>query len=471
MRVTPYKIIVVAALSVLAPAAYGASRAKPAPKSAAHATAKPSRKVAEAPRKGSKAVAKEEKHGRHVKPEIAERVDRHGKHLVAAKLEKPVKGRKGRHQDEEDAPPVRTKLVHGRRVVLAPAPAPRLIAQVRRPAYAPVAPAPEVEAEPALPEIHVTHDRKQHFSAEPANAGDAEQDSDAPRKATTADFMSVDTPAASPAPIVRPATRPVTKTLVAAVKSAPPAPEKTAAIIRVSPTAGVVVGSKVELKPTPLPLLQVAPEPLVSLYDKRGRLIVPPAMKGSHEVLVHQNVMADSDGLERIQDDEDLSRMRVSKMLVAIPDHEGLQTDERLPDNRRYCRPWTAAFLSAMARAHYARFHSPLQVNSAVRTVEFQQRLIRTNGNAAPAEGETASPHLTGQAVDIAKHGLSMTEIAWLRGYLLPLVQEGKVDVEEEFQQACFHISVYKKYMPQVSPKRLIAEKRHAGGTLAVAIP
>ena len=74
--------------------------------------------------------------------------------------------------------------------------------------------------------------------------------------------------------------------------------------------------------------------------------------------------------------------------------------------------------------------------------------LLRINGNAAPAEGDTASPHLTGQAVDIAKHGLSLAEIAWMRGYLLPLNQQGKIDVEEEFQQACFHISVYKKYLP-----------------------
>jgi hypothetical protein len=108
-----------------------------------------------------------------------------------------------------------------------------------------------------------------------------------------------------------------------------------------------------------------------------------------------------------------------------------------------------------------------LQLTSAVRTVEFQQKLQHTNGNAAPAEGETASPHLTGQAIDIAKHGLSITEIAWLRGYLLPLSQQGRIDVEEEFQQSCFHISVYKKYVPAVS-KREIASNR-IGGTTALA--
>ncbi len=63
-------------------------------------------------------------------------------------------------------------------------------------------------------------------------------------------------------------------------------------------------------------------------------------------------------------------------------------------------------------------------------------------------EGDTASPHLTGEAIDLAKHGMSKTEIAWMRAYLAPLIQQGKVDVEEEFEQACFHVSVYQSYAP-----------------------
>jgi hypothetical protein len=208
---------------------------------------------------------------------------------------------------------------------------------------------------------------------------------------------------------------------------------------------------------------------LPTLYNKRGRLVTPPPLKGSHEILVRQNIVADRDGLDRVQDDNDLLRMREQRLLVALPLSRELDVDGRLPMDRRYSRPWTAQFLATLARAHYARFHSSIQVNSAVRTVEFQQRLIRTNGNAAPAEGETASPHLTGQAVDIAKHGLSRTEIAWLRGYLLPLIQQGRIDVEEEFQQACFHISVYKKYVPSGNvPRREIAD-HHRSGAAALA--
>jgi hypothetical protein len=101
-----------------------------------------------------------------------------------------------------------------------------------------------------------------------------------------------------------------------------------------------------------------------------------------------------------------------------------------------------------LARAHQAVFHRPIQVNSAVRTVEYQKRLMRTNGNAAAAEGDVVSPHLTGATIDIGKSGLSRRELAWMRQQLLDLQQAGKIDVEEEFEQACFHITVYKSYAP-----------------------
>jgi hypothetical protein len=69
-----------------------------------------------------------------------------------------------------------------------------------------------------------------------------------------------------------------------------------------------------------------------------------------------------------------------------------------------------------------------------------------TNGNAAAAEGDVASPHLTGAAVDIPKSNMTRDEIAWMRTSLLALEQAGKLDVEEEFHQRCFHITVYKSY-------------------------
>jgi hypothetical protein len=185
----------------------------------------------------------------------------------------------------------------------------------------------------------------------------------------------------------------------------------------------------------------------VDLYDARGHLLIIPAMKGSHEILVHQNQMAIADGLDRIDDDDQLYDMRRLKLLVALPDNDAIEVNESLPPNRRFARPWSVRFLNDLSRAHYARFHTPLVITSAVRTVAFQRRLMLTNGNAAPPTGDVASPHLYGQAVDLGKHGMSITEIAWMRAYLTPIENEGKIDVEEEFQQACFHISVYRRYL------------------------
>ena len=121
-----------------------------------------------------------------------------------------------------------------------------------------------------------------------------------------------------------------------------------------------------------------------------------------------------------------------------------------------------------MARAHQAAFHKPITVNSAVRTVEYQKRLMGTNGNAAAAEGDVVSPHLTGATIDIGKQGMSRKEMDWMRRQLLGLEEAGKIDVEEEFQQACFHITVYKSYGSsltgqkngQPAPSRIAAPDR-----------
>jgi hypothetical protein len=187
----------------------------------------------------------------------------------------------------------------------------------------------------------------------------------------------------------------------------------------------------------------IPPEPLINMH------LAP--LVGSRESLVRQNERTEADGLTRIEDDAQLNQLRREKALVPVPVSASLHINEGLPMNRRYTRPWTAKFLNDLARAHYARFRRAVQVNSAVRTVEYQRRLMEVNGNAAPADGDIASPHLSGATVDIAKKGLSESEIAWMRGYLYPLQMAGKLDVEEEFYQSCFHITVYKSYAPLVT--------------------
>ena len=182
-----------------------------------------------------------------------------------------------------------------------------------------------------------------------------------------------------------------------------------------------------------------------SLRRVSFRLASP--LAGSRESLIHQNEMAEAEGLERIQDDADLNNRIASGALVPVPVDGWLRINVDLPENRRYCRPWTADFLRALAEAHAGAFpSSPLEVTSAVRTVEYQRRLQRVNGNAAAADGDLASPHLTGGTIDLGKKGMSRREIAWMRNWLMPLQQAGKIDVEEEFRQSCFHISVYKSF-------------------------
>jgi hypothetical protein len=192
---------------------------------------------------------------------------------------------------------------------------------------------------------------------------------------------------------------------------------------------------------------------------EKAKTAVPPPMRGSRRSLARQNARTDAEGLERIEDEEDLKDRIARKMLVPVPVSSTLAVSASLSPDRRYCRPWTASFLTDLARAHAAQFHRPIEVSSAVRTVAYQKHLKATNGNAAAAEGGIVSPHVTGATVDIAKKGILRQELGWMRRWLLPLQKAGKIDVEEEFQQACFHITVYKSYVPP-KPTRKTAKPK-----------
>lgn len=205
---------------------------------------------------------------------------------------------------------------------------------------------------------------------------------------------------------------------------------------------------------------------------QRASFFMPAPLRGSRMSLERQNTRTEADNLERIEDDDDLADRIARGMLVPVPVSSRLTINESLPGLRRYCRPWTASFLNDLARAHAAAFHRSLYVSSAVRTVEYQRKLMQINGNAAAAEGDIASPHLTGATIDIAKDGLTRQELGWLRGWLLPLQIVGKIDVEEEFQQACFHITVYKSYVPEkplITVRQTMTGTRRAGQSMTEA--
>lgn len=175
-------------------------------------------------------------------------------------------------------------------------------------------------------------------------------------------------------------------------------------------------------------------------------LILSSPVHGTRESLLHQNEMIDELQLERIQNDDELEQLILSESLVRIPDTREVAVASNLPEQRKYARPWTRDFVQDFAEERWEKFHKPTVVTSAVRTVEFQHKLIRRNGNAAAEAGELASPHLSGATIDIAKRGMTKAELKWARDYLLALQNQGYLDVEEEFRQSVFHISVYRSY-------------------------
>lgn len=171
-----------------------------------------------------------------------------------------------------------------------------------------------------------------------------------------------------------------------------------------------------------------------------------PVFRPSHESLLKQNEEIDRMDLPRIYNDAELEHLVSTGDLVPITANETLRIDPRLDPSRRYCRPWTMQFVNDLSQAYYERFHDQIQVNSAVRTVLVQRKLIRHNRNAAPAYGDTASSHLAGITVDIQRRGMSRQQVKWVEQYLMPLRAEGMIEPEEERHQWVFHIAVSNRY-------------------------
>lgn len=170
-----------------------------------------------------------------------------------------------------------------------------------------------------------------------------------------------------------------------------------------------------------------------------------PMFPGSHEMLVRENEELDQLQLPRIADEYELLQFEASHELVPVPETDALKFAPDLIDSHRYCRPWTRDFLQDFSEAYYSQFHSPIQINSLVRTVEQQHQLRRWNRFAAPETGDTASTHLTGVTFDMSRRGLTYDQYEWIRNYLLPLQAEGMVDPIEE-RQPVLHVVVFEKY-------------------------
>lgn len=177
-----------------------------------------------------------------------------------------------------------------------------------------------------------------------------------------------------------------------------------------------------------------------------GPAIAADVLKGSPGAMQRQNEQADAENLSRLTEKQ-LETFKKKKLLVPLPKNKGITIDERLPEKYRWCRPWVRRFLIDLGNDFHKKFGNTIQVNSAVRTAEYQAELRGMNGNAASAKpGPRQSSHLTGATIDVAKRGMSSRELEWMRSRLTVLEKRGFIEATEEHRQRVFHIMVFKKY-------------------------
>lgn len=188
------------------------------------------------------------------------------------------------------------------------------------------------------------------------------------------------------------------------------------------------------------------------------RLTWNPMFRGSHAMLVSQNEKLDALELPRLANDEELEEAIDNEDLVPLKESRALKIAANLTETRRYCKPWTRDFVEDFSQAFYDKFKKPIQVNSAVRTMEQQKKLRRHNRNAGPVEGDTASTHLAGVTLDISKRGLTRKQHKWIEQYFLPLKNEGLIDPIEERRQPVFHVVVFDRYTDWRESKQLATE-------------
>ena len=191
---------------------------------------------------------------------------------------------------------------------------------------------------------------------------------------------------------------------------------------------------------------------LCLMYCLFPAVAVAASLKGSPESIARQHRIAKDENLSVIKNDRQLAAMKRAGYLVPLPQNQDVRIDPRLAEKWRWCRPWTRTFLLRVGREFRVKFGTPLQINSAVRTVEYQKQLRKGNSNATDPEN---CLHCYGATIDIArmyqKNGrrifYSTQEQDYIRRRLLQLEKKGLVEATEEKNQAVFHVMVSKTYV------------------------
>lgn len=178
---------------------------------------------------------------------------------------------------------------------------------------------------------------------------------------------------------------------------------------------------------------------MILLLNISATIIPSASLKGSAASQRRQHEEAKRSGLSYIKDDSQLFSMVKSGYLVPIT--RNIRVNPELRKKFHFVRPWTNLFLKRIAIQFKNKFGTDLQVNSAVRTVEYQNNLRKRNKNAA-----RRSSHPTGATIDLAKKNLTREQIVWLRAVLISLERRKLIEATEEENQSCFHIMVFKCY-------------------------
>ena len=170
------------------------------------------------------------------------------------------------------------------------------------------------------------------------------------------------------------------------------------------------------------------------------------SLQGSRQSLLFQNIVIKNEGLTRIKDDKQLEEFVRKGILVPIDRLENVNIDYRLKQKYCYTMPYVADFLTDLGAAFFWNFGLYIMVNSAVRTVENQKELRKTNSNAASPTGPYGSPHPTGNTVDVAYTDMDDVQMEWTRSYLKKYKKKGLIVPIEEHTQTVFHIMVFPWY-------------------------
>ena len=147
--------------------------------------------------------------------------------------------------------------------------------------------------------------------------------------------------------------------------------------------------------------------------EERSKSYCTPMLCPSRESLLLQNQVINQTGLQRFQNEQEVKDAVRREILIALPINDAVSIAPSLPSNRRYVLPMVNSFLVKLASEYYAEFHQPLTVDSAVRPVTVQRRLLRFNRSAAPIHGEAASSHEAGCTIDLSRR-MSKRQMRWM---------------------------------------------------------